>query len=351
MTLKLFQSRAKPVKARMFTWECVTGFDEEFLDEALLQKFKSDFSPSFDEKRPVFLKLFSFNAPDGRRHRYLVIFLNEIGCANDNCKRFLPESISLFGMCDKKMRDSDGFQNYCFYEIVGDVLYILVFAEGRLCHWSEEPGYGNFGGEGACVLEDRIERFRGFLEQDAFFSREESFVFEEGSLNTSFDYGDLEWASFFERASADPFWKKVCLNGASKKRNVKLWVALFLTFSVILILVSQNRRTGLDGNVDLWLSPAVELQAAEPFLSFEKKERVEFPVGSRRTKTEEVCEAPSFKVNGVVEGVLFQWKREDGSVAWLRPGDSIGEYRVASVNRDRVRVYCRGEAFDVFSGS
>ena len=145
-----WKKRIAPVAARMMTWEVTTAFDGTFTETELHKRFDEDFRDVFvTESRVFFWPLVSFNASDGRKRRYLVVVADE---PLENCrKKFdccLPKQIALYGIADKILRGKwDGVDvaengNLLFVALWKHRLYILVFMEGRLCHWSEEYGYG-----------------------------------------------------------------------------------------------------------------------------------------------------------------------------------------------------------------
>lgn len=139
--------RARAVRAKMFTWEVVTDFDCDAPQESLEEAFAKEF-PEMQGSCVAFWKMVSFNAADGRKHRYLVAVtdVEQEGSMSRGQerraqeRRALPESIGLYALADREMRSCDCGGNMRFAAVVDGVLYILVFMEGRLCHWSEENG-------------------------------------------------------------------------------------------------------------------------------------------------------------------------------------------------------------------
>ena len=171
-----WKKRIAPVAARMMTWEVTTAFDGTFTETELHKRFDEDFRDVFvTESRVFFWPLVSFNASDGRKRRYLVVVADE---PLENCrKKFdccLPKQIALYGIADKILRGKwDGVDvaengNLLFVALWKHRLYILVFMEGRLCHWSEEYGYGE-SLDGAC--RERVARFKEFLKADELFAK------------------------------------------------------------------------------------------------------------------------------------------------------------------------------------
>ena len=88
------KNRALACKARMFTWEVVTGFDQEISGADLLAVFAKDFPNMRQGGTPVFWEMIAFNAAEGRRHRFLVAVLCDTVSLPDN-GWVLPESIGL----------------------------------------------------------------------------------------------------------------------------------------------------------------------------------------------------------------------------------------------------------------
>ena len=70
--------KVAPVAARMMTWEVTTAFDGTLTETELRKRFDEDFRDVFNagfadgECAVFFWPLVSFNASDGRKHRYLV---------------------------------------------------------------------------------------------------------------------------------------------------------------------------------------------------------------------------------------------------------------------------------------
>lgn len=335
MVGKMFRSSVKGASARLFTWEVVTGFDEELFGESLRQRFDEDFQGCFQEESPVFFKMVSFNGGNGRKHRYLVALVDKEMSLKKGNTRELPWSITLYKECDEKMRCGSWSQNLCYSKIVGDVLYILVFMEGRLCHWSEEFGYGNFDScsDGADVLGERMERFRQFLKHDDLFSRVDSFAFECGT-----DEED------FYAASLDPFWRNKSL--VPYVKTIRFRLAVVAMVAVVAFLFAVVGFGEMEGEYE-FMGVAPELLLPEPFVSLEVRKTVELPPKETRLRH---CAEPLIKLNGLVEGKVCQLRAADGSSSWLREGEFIDGFRVQSIGRDRVVLECGGSLFDVHNG-
>lgn len=151
----------RPVKSsasRLFTWEYTTTFDENPSAAELEKAFRQEF-PQTVERLGGFLTqvkavpMISFNSAEGRKTRYLVMLpaagispntdvQPNIRTLPNNCN--LPRQIWLFSLADRLMKTAagDNSGNGLFYAVAEGTLYIFVFLEGRLCHWSEEVGYG-----------------------------------------------------------------------------------------------------------------------------------------------------------------------------------------------------------------
>ena len=155
---------------RLWTWEVVTGFDGVLDAKTLHARFAEEFPKVAEACRngecaagPVFREMVSFNSADGRRHRYLVMRAEtDVAEFRRRCDRVLPRMAMLYGCADKLIceeectadgtgikcvADTAGFKCACeneagncrFAFLAGGALYILVFFEGRLCHWTCEP--------------------------------------------------------------------------------------------------------------------------------------------------------------------------------------------------------------------
>ena len=164
-----WKKRIAPVAVRMMTWEVTTAFDGTLTETELHKRFDEEFQDVLGEEcRVFFWPLVSFNASDGRKHRYLVAVADEP--LETYRKKFdcsLPRQIALYAIADKvlrgKLEENAENGNLLLVALWKHRLYILVFMEGRLCHWSEEYGYGE-SLDGAC--RERVARFKEFLKAD-----------------------------------------------------------------------------------------------------------------------------------------------------------------------------------------
>lgn len=337
--------RARAVRAKMLTWEVVTDFDCDAPQESLQEAFAKEF-PEVQGSCVAFWKMVSFNAADGRKHRYLVAVTDVVQGGREN--RALPESIGLYALADREMRSCDCGGNMRFAAVVDGVLYILVFMEGRLCHWSEENGYG---GNSAALVAERLERFDAFLAKDPLFSR-----------TSAFDLRFYPEATFgmFAEAARDPFWKKLDVYGSrAASLHVGAPVMLFALAAVASLgFVTVYPAQG-EACEDCSLAAAPELLAspdeipgdglwtmgpAEPKLSQVRA------VSGRGNTPPSACDLPALAIQGTVDGRLAQ-ARIGGEVRWLAVGDSVGTFAVVSIGSDRVQFICNGNVVEVLNGS
>ena len=325
-------------KARMFTWEVVTGFDREGSDAELAAAFAKDFPNRHQGGTPVFWEMIAFNAAEGRRHRFLVAVPCDAASMPDS-GRVLPESVGLYALADRRVRQCDCGGNMRYAAVVGGTLYVLVFMEGRLCHWSEESGYGGDSGE---LIEERLGRFDIFLEKDFLFSRADSFA-KVTATDASFD--------FFQAASRDPFWKKLSLvecRGWTPRYSC-LVLALLLAFSVMLWrgivpCLTEPPETGA-------FVPAVqppELERPVDELPDYGEWHMKKP---KAVAVERTCSTESLKIQGTVAGKIAQIRKGDGNALWLGVGDSIENLAVHGIGRDYVEFVCNGGNYVLRNGN
>ena len=361
--------RARAVRARMFTWEVVTDFEGEVSHESLESSFARDFPEM--QCRPVFWKMISFNAADGRRHRYLVAVpdaARESGERDSRGKqsrgrksrgRTLPESVGLYALADKEIRSCDCSGNMRFAAVVEGVLYILVFMEGRLCHWSEENGYG---GNSAALVEERMERFDTFLEKDPLFSRAES---RAGCYADTFATRVVPDATFalFAVAARDPFWKGLDLfdvgSAGAKARFTPVRILLLACIALPGAWKASQLAEGVSNNVEA-PGTAPELEAPPRTVPGDGAwimKRAGFSGAGIPNKNRAVmesfppCSPPAISIQGTIDGKLAQAREAGGEIRWLGIGDSVGAYAVASIGRDRVRLVCNGSPLELLNGN
>lgn len=331
---------AVPVPARMFTWEVVTSFEAEPTLHDLQKKFAEEFPDV--QCNPVFWKMVSFNSGAGRGHRYLVAVLEaDAECVAD--RRLLPAQVGLFEVCDRLMRKQECGGNLRYSAVVQGVLYVLVFMEGRLCHWSEEQGYGE---KQDCL--ERLARFDEFLKRDSLFSKVENFadVFDE---NANFDG--------FKTACRDPFWRKLDLNASTRKRPFYgPWRLLLpLICCVCLAFLFMNFEIGEADGTDIVLLSAPELDAPEQDFSLLdtlgmviRKRAQNIHGGGEDAPSKDACDIAEIRLQGIVEGKIARVVLADHRKSWLRPGDTLSSFRVESIGRDRVNLLCGTEIRVVF---
>ena len=334
--------------AKMFTWEVVTDFDCDAPQESLEEAFAKEF-PEVQGACVAFWKMVSFNAADGRKHRYLVAVTDVVQGGRENRgqeRRALPESIGLYALADREMRSCDCGGNMRFAAVVDGVLYILVFMEGRLCHWSEENGYG---GNSAALVAERLERFDAFLAKDPLFSR-----------TSAFDLRFYPEATFgmFAEAARDPFWKRLDLYGSrTASLHVGAPVMLFALATVASLgFVTVYPAQG-EACEDCTLAAAPELLASPDEIPGDglwtmgpaEPKRMHSALGSGGTQPS-ACGMPALTIQGTVDGKLAQAKIA-GEVRWLAVGDSVGTFAVVSIGSDRVQFVCNDKAVEVLNGS
>lgn len=324
--------------APMFTWEVCMPFEQEPSDDFLLKQFNKEFSETLKWGEPVFWPMVSFNSPEGRKIRYLVSIVGEslIGFRK-KFDRVLPLSVGLYAFADKLIRDSEFNHEgnaLCLF-IYSGRLYILVFKEGCLCHWSEEPGYDSgFEGEDFCL---RLERFRVFMKRDDYLSTVP--VYTEFMNHVDSSQMDL----LFKKAIKDPFWKKFDLDDVPKFKpavrkilTCTFFALMFMLGLCALIYGGLEREGFVESTIDL----SCVLNSPPPVLpSLERKI-------SRKIRRTKKCKALDFTLRGVVEGVVFQGVFE-GRVEWFHVGDEIEGYVVAAVEKNQVKLVCNGKTLVV----
>ena len=372
-------TRTAFVEARLWTWEVVTGFDGVLDPVTLRKRFAEDF-PSVAQScsngecsvEPVFREMVSFNSTDGRKHRYLVMLANEDDAEKEPAKyrgrgeRILPRSTMLYGYADKLMREENACESaYCgcslrescgncrFAFLDNGWLYILVFFEGRLCHWSEEPHHNNES------VPERLGRFDVFLRNDDLFSRAEKWYCAFMDVGSVPEPERLRW---LRRAGRDPFWRvKTC--------GKLVWLALAAGAALLLAVSAWwNVLSGdLPGAAPEVISPAgAELPALTPppemrpseevVAQFNESEmRAPFNNGinlplNKTTNNENTCDLPPVRLHGVVAGRIFSASIAGTPPSWYSLGDTLGPFEVVSIGKDRVQLACGGEIREVRNG-
>lgn len=336
-------ARIQGVPARICTWELVTGFGQNLAEESLMEFFHRDFPEV--EKTPKFWKMVSFNSSEGRHHRYLVILADR---KNQRGGRELPASLFLFACADEQMRSREGHENFRYAAIVDGVLYILVFYEGRLCHWSEERGYG--GPQGTPLALERLAKMDEFLHQDPLFSQASSFCcgnLEKPDVN--FQAPADSWMLKFRKATRDPFWKGLHLEPRRPWKRFALSIILFFSMMTVGFLAWKNLDTGCGKPLGPE-APMLTPPATEPI---SKKTGPKALVKGRLPRNGTVapeCVKPALVIQGIIGSRLFSGE-VDGERVMKRTGDSLGAYRVKSVLRERVVLECGGREWEVLNGA
>lgn len=367
------------VEARLWTWEVVTGFDGVLDPVTLRKRFAEDF-PSVAQScsegsctaQPVFREMVSFNSTDGRKHRYLVMLANEGSAEKEPAKyrgrgeRILPRTAMLYGCADKLMREEDACEAcadaenaYCgcslrescgncrFAFLDNGWLYILVFFEGRLCHWSEEPHHNKES------VQERLGRFDVFLRNDDLFSRAEKWYCAFMDVGNVPEPERLRW---LRRAGSDPFWRV-------RTRGKVVWPALAAGFALLLAVGAWWNVS--PGDAFEVISPAgAELPALTPPPEMRPSEEPAAPFNendapfnnginpqfNKATNNENTCDLPSIHLRGVVAGRIFSASIAGAPPSWYNLGDSIGLFEVVSIGKDRVQLACGGEIREVRNG-
>ena len=373
-------TRTAFVEARLWTWEVVTGFDGVLDPVTLRRRFAEEFPKVVESWRsgecaaePVFREMVSFNSTDGRKHRYLVMLANGNAAEKDIAKlrgrggRILPRSAMLYGYADKLMREEGPCENVCcgcslrescgncrFAFLDKDLLYILVFFEGRLCHWSEESHHNNES------VQERLGRFDVFLRNDDLFSRAEKWYCAFMDIGRVLEPERLRW---LRRAGRDPFWRvKTCEKVAWP--TLAAGVALLLAVTTWWNAFSDDALEVIspDGVELPALTPPPEMRSSGEEVAQFNKGDAQFNKNEMRGASEpgelraplnkeiNECVLPSIHLHGVVAGRIFSASIADASPSWYNLGDSIELFEVVSIGKDRVQFACGGEIREVRNG-
>ena len=377
-----------PVKARLWTWEVLFPYDEEPSPVQLREMFRRDFPVVSQKGEALFLRMVAFNGESGRKIRYLVALAQDAWSAERRYDRALPESLQLYGIADEVVRDAnakicenvsaadgpDFAGNALFSFLLEDRLVILVFWGGRLCHWSEEVGYEEgFAGE---AYGNRMDRFRKFLERDEYFSR--GFAkgcFSEYRLSLESREERMPAGAYFRRAARDPFWRGVDLDPS---RRLKPLVQKGLLALILVALLggfafwkcldrfwgkfADYNFADVSGDIALVAPPVPEpsRERRDSSLRFSLRRKsvdfgeVKMPSNSiagepRNGRGGDSLGVPEMKLRSIVKGVVIQ-AVVDGSLRWLRLGDSVGVFVVKSIGRDRVQLEGGGRTVEVSHG-
>ena len=369
--------------ARLWTWEVVTGFDGVLDPVTLRRRYAEDFPPVAQScsggecAAPVFREMVGFNCTDGRRHRYLVMRPEaDVAEFRRRYDRVLPRMAMLYGCADKMMREGADGGNACcgggprecggngrFAFLDNGWLYILVFFEGRLCHWSEEPRHDME------TAQERIARFDEFLKRDGLFSRAEAWTRQLLCLDESGARERREWG---RRAVKDPFWKAVDLDEcAGLKPRAKRKIALLALAGMAFAFAgganffdngiaftrpapdltpAPEYAFGIDGVDPYETEPTEKIDEEKPHA---KNIRINAVSVEQTTPSADAvlqCATPVIKLYGVVEGRLVQASIDGGERAWLRMGDSAGNFKVAGIGKDNAVFACGETRVEVHNG-
>lgn len=385
--------KVAPVAAQMMTWEVTTSFDGTLTETELRKRFDEDFRDVFNagfadgECAVFFWPLVSFNASDGRKHRYLVAVAEEpLENYRKTFDRCLPKQIALYAIADKVLRGEwDGenclkcdeicvgrggecveFDKNCaengnllFVALWEHCLYILVFMEGRLCHWSEEYGYGETFDD-AC--RERVARFKEFLKADELFAKMNGVgEFGEGSPKVD---------ELFQVAVRDPFWRGKDLDECDsmkpceRRRWIMSAVALLVCCASVFAMCGGSlnllcakffddelRNSFVDvAPVELSQPAARDLE----MLAWAEGHRDLLPskwtlgraglagndaFENRRT-SRGTCDLSEFSLLGIVGGRVALVKTSAGETRTLSVGDSLSRYRVKRIGMNDVVMRC-----------
>ena len=369
-----------PVSARMMTWEVTTAFDETPTEMELRKRFDEEFRDAYEceESQVCFCPLVSFNAADGRRHRYLVAVADEM-LINYRKKfdRCLPKQVMLFAIADKILRGTwtewvnvfeanhkitgeqnaetdflDG--NLLLVALWNQSLYILVFMGGRLCHWSEECGFGKSFDE---QCRKRVSLFKKFLHEDELFAN------DAGALNEFYVQCNTlsNTEELFRAGTKAPFWHLVDLDKCEsmkfcEKRRWILKIAVVFALCVALAVALGGRF------VKSAVVEVLPVELSQPSahdlekLAWANGHRDLFPakwgpghgkfwgrlgeVRAGRRNYGECCNPPEFKLLGIVGGRAVLVKMVTGETKILSLGDTLLRYRVKWIGVDEVVLLC-----------
>ena len=366
MMVWLGMHRVIPVEAKLLTWECTTTFDEIPALETLESLFESEFPRTCRrlQENGGFYRIWhlvSFNSSEGRRSRFLVALVEkpfEKRKFGNVRWRALPEQIWISAAADQMIRslpESDNAGNYLCYGYAGNTLCVLVFFEGRLCHWSEESFAENCSRATLDArMEQAVSRFRRFLESDALFSRAKHF--EEICLQENL--GREFSLSHFKAAARDAFWRGRDLrkpeeNGGLALANVMnalqqkwIWLALLAVLALLMPkLYMQLTHLNSDWSAVLNIPNPEPIELSLPPERGESLEARDSGRGSDAVATrtpvwpKRNCALPDFSLRGVVAEKLAMVS-VGGQLRTLAVGDSLESFAVHAVGREHVELGC-----------
>ena len=136
------------VSARMFTWEVTTAFDGNLSSVELQKRFDEDFALEPSANHVSFWPAVSFNASDGRKHRYFVAVANEpllsyrkksiVACPNKlPCMRLqiksceasmqISQALSMWKIAGKTLKLYPVMMEICCVPLCGIIFYLYSF--------------------------------------------------------------------------------------------------------------------------------------------------------------------------------------------------------------------------------
>ena len=375
--------KVAPVAARMMTWEVTTAFDGTLTETELRKRFDEDFREVFNagfadgECAVFFWPLVSFNASDGRKHRYLVAVAEEpLENYRKTFDRCLPKQIALYAIADKILRGEwegvNGLKcdeicvgcggecvefdkncadngNLLFVALCEHCVYILVFMEGRLCHWSEEYGYGETFDD-AC--RERVARFKEFLKADELFAKMNGVgEFGEGSPKVD---------ELFQVAVRDPFWRGKDLDACDsmkpceRRRWIMSAVALFVCCACVFAMCGGSLNLlyakFFDDEFHNSFVNVAPVELSQPaardleMLAWAEGHRDLLPAkwtfGRAGLSSRGACDSSEFSLLGIVGGRVALVKTSAGETKALSVGDSLSRYRVKRIGMNDVVMRC-----------
>lgn len=337
----ILRNKVRAVEARLWTWEVTTTFDEELREPELLQKFAAEFPETSRKGKPIFKKMISFNGAEGRKHRYLVMHQD----ISPSPKRLLPRSLWLYGKCDDLMRKNENTENLRFAFLWENRLYILVFMEGRLCHWSEEMGHDENSAQ------ERLSRFDEFLSRDELFSRVDQYkeYFEyEKNPEAGWNSGDF-WCGCH-----DPFWRKFSLNKRKAfllgTRRMAVVMIMMLSILGLSAQIMMGPKDVQDDPEKISVVSEIQWNLPERKMMGPEQNRIPAELKVVKLSHRKACGKPHWKLGGIVENRIAQVITDGGKSQWIKPGDSLQEYRVQGIGRSQVSVICGSKKYDVENG-
>ena len=338
-------SRAYPIDAKIFTWDCPAEYGECIPPQDVNMAFAKEFPETCWHLKSnggnfAVLPLISFQESHQTVSRCLVAASSVMDRAEKGRSksrgRLLPRQIALYSVAEALVRQAtteDNGGNFWCYALVEGVLYSLVFCEGKLACWSEESV---IGGEGAS-LEAYLHRFRCFLKTDVFFSQIGRFA--EMELQPRFERRN------FKKSARSLLWKEVNLRGVRRSARFEVsWKMFGMVMLLGLALLYEFWGNGVKDSLScencvesapVELLPAPEMpESAEPVeKGYVEKTYVEEAVSRKK------CSLPDFRLNGVVGDKLAMFSMAAESRV-ASPGDSIGNFTVESISRAGVRLVC-----------